>query len=356
MAEPRPPAPSDPTVAAAVAPPCDVTLVVPVGGEAAGWNRCAASLAALDPPPRQVVVVLDGDDPDHRETLGRSGLDADVVALQGPRGPAEARNRGAREARGAVLLFVDSDVEVPPDLVARVDRLLRERRDLAAVIGSYDDAPSHPALVSRYRNLLHHFVHQHSRRDASTFWGACGAVRRSVFEEVGGFDERFAQPSVEDIELGMRLRRSGHRIALEPSLMVKHLKRWTVPGMLHTDLWRRAVPWTELMLASGALLDDLNVRRGQRWSVAAAGLLPLALAATVLSPWALIAAAALLLLLLACNLELARFFARRGLLLLVVSAFWYWVYLLVCGVGYAIGWWRVRSGRARAPAGSAAGG
>ena len=59
-------------------------------------------------------------------------------------------------------------------------------------------------MVSQYRNLLHHFVHQHGHAEASTFWAGCGAIRRAAFDAVGGFDAaRFPRPSIEDIELGL---------------------------------------------------------------------------------------------------------------------------------------------------------
>ena len=43
--------------------------------------------------------------------------------------------------------------------------------------GSYDDTPTDRGFVSRYKNLLHHYVHQTARREASTFWTGLGAVR-----------------------------------------------------------------------------------------------------------------------------------------------------------------------------------
>ena len=50
------------------------------------------------------------------------------------------------------------------------------------LFGSYDDDPPAPGLVSRYKNLLHHHVHQNGRPDASTFWAGCGAIRRGVLD------------------------------------------------------------------------------------------------------------------------------------------------------------------------------
>lgn len=77
-----------------------------------------------------------------------------------------------------------------------------------ALIGSYDDDPKSPDFISQYRNLMHCSVHQTGRSEASTFWSGCGAIRREVFLESGGFDETYVRPAIEDIELGYRLTRS----------------------------------------------------------------------------------------------------------------------------------------------------
>src|SRR5690349_17222010 len=120
---------------------------------------------------------------------------------------------------------------------------------LVAVFGAYDDDPRHPGLTSRYRNLLHHHVHSGAAGEAETFWAGLGAIRREAFEAAGGFDaERFPQPSIEDIELGARLRRGGARIVLDPSIRGRHLKAWTPWSMVRTDLTRRGIPWTRLLL------------------------------------------------------------------------------------------------------------
>ena len=63
-------------------------------------------------------------------------------------------------ARGEILFFVDSDVAVAPDAVSRVLAVFDRHQDVAAVFGSYDASPNAPGVVSQYRNLLHHFVHQ----------------------------------------------------------------------------------------------------------------------------------------------------------------------------------------------------
>src|SRR4030095_3475777 len=83
-----------------------------------------------------------------------------VLQLAKNSGPGAARNCGARHAQGELLFFVDADVVVPLEAVSCVVKGFEERSDVAPVFGSYDASPRAEGVVSQYRNLLHHFVHQ----------------------------------------------------------------------------------------------------------------------------------------------------------------------------------------------------
>jgi GT2 family glycosyltransferase len=187
----------------------------------------------------------------------------------GPCGPAISRNRGASLAGGDVLVFIDSDVAVHMDTLSRLERVFLDHPEISAVFGSYDDAPADKGIVSQYKNLQHHYVHQNGRQEASTFWAGCGAVRREVFLKVGGFDERYRRPSIEDIELGLRLHQAGYRIWLCPEIQATHLKRWSLGRLLRADIFDRAVPWSQLIFFTSYLPKDLNLDARSRWSVAA---------------------------------------------------------------------------------------
>ena len=134
-------------------------------------------------------------------------------------------------------MFIDADIEIHGDAFVRIRAAFADDPGLVALFGSYDDRPAAPGVVSVFRNLLHHHVHQTSAGPATTFWGGIGAVRREAFESLGGFDEnRYAVPAVEDIELGMRLTAAGARIILDPAIQGTHLKRWTLAQMMRTRL------------------------------------------------------------------------------------------------------------------------
>jgi hypothetical protein len=217
---------------------------------------------------------------DSPETLDRClaairasrGAPEELVAITEPpgSGPAAARNAGAAAASGDVLAFVDSDVVVHPDAFERIRASFERDPGLTAVFGAYDDAPDAPDPVSGFRNLLHHSVHAGGPIAAETFWAGLGAVRRDAFASIGGFDaERFPASSVEDVELGMRLVASGHRIRLDPAILGTHLKRWTLLGMVRTDFARRGLPWARLVLESGRSSAALNLSVRHRAAAAA---------------------------------------------------------------------------------------
>jgi GT2 family glycosyltransferase len=319
-----------------------ISAIMPthVGGRL--FRRSLGSIMDARPAAAEVIVVADGS----AEAAHEAGaLGVRVVLTPERRGPAYARNLGARAARGDILVFIDADVLVPPDFFSRVAALFQQGPDVAAIIGSYDDAPEALNFLSQYKNLLHHYVHQEARAEASTFWGACGAIRRAVFLRLGGFDERIPRPAMEDVELGHRLRQHGHRICLVPSLQVKHLKTWSAGSLLLTDVFARAVPWTELILRDRMLTNDLNLRMPYRISVGLSVVLVGSAIAGLMHPAWFGAAVAAGLALVGLNLPVYRFFrARRGLWFTIRAVGWHWFSYLYSGVGVGLGVLRYLTG------------
>jgi glycosyltransferase involved in cell wall biosynthesis len=195
----------------------------------------------------------------------------ELIVVDGPTaaGAAAARNAGADRATSDVLVFVDADVAVHADAFRRIRAHFDADPELTAVFGSYDDAPAARGIVSVFRNLLHHHVHQQSGGPATTFWAGLGAIRREAFLSVAGFDEqRFRHASIEDIDLGMRLAAHGGRIVLDPEIQGTHLKAWTLESMLVTDFAHRGVPWVLLLLRRRAVPSSLNLGWQHRLSAA----------------------------------------------------------------------------------------
>jgi hypothetical protein len=309
---------------------------MPVHGPLENSAPALVALAALMPPPDECVIVVDTPSQPGGGALLPPGSQRVEVAFRS--GPACARNAGSAAVKADVLLFIDADVVVPADTVVRVKAEFAEHPEISALFGSYDAAPADPGFLSQYRNLLHHFVHQQARTEASTFWAGLGAVRTDVFREAGGFDPRFARPTIEDIELGGRLCRAGHHIRLVKELQGRHLKRWTAVGMLQTDLLDRGIPWTRLLLTHGHMPTDLNVDNTARWSTAVAGAGVMLTLIALWRPWCVAGAAVCLAFVVFLNRRFYGFLARhRGWGFAGRSLPWHFLFYVECGLAAVIG-------------------
>jgi len=258
----------------------EVTIVMPAYNAAHFLGRSLPAAIAAARGSRVLVIDPGSDDgtPERARELG-----AEVVSLGHRAGPALARNRGVELVKTEVVLFIDSDCVAHPDILERVAKAFGDDPALVSLTGSYDDSPPERNFFSLYMNLRHHFTHQKARTEGASFWAGCGAVRTSVFRSIGGFDaEQFPRPMIEDIELGLRLRAAG-RTCLDPAMHVKHLKHWSMRGVIETDIKQRALPWAELIVQTGQLPNDLNLAWSQR---VAAAISPLVLLGLVSAPLA----------------------------------------------------------------------
>jgi len=315
-----------------------VSIITPVYNSGRYLRECLGSILNSSYRKFEVIVVDDGSTDDSPEIAESFGIN--VIRLCGRGGPAAARNRGAKEARGDLLLFVDADVVLKKDSVSRIVDDFLDRPRVAAVFGSYDDEPAAADFFSQYKNLLHHFVHQHGRSEAATFWAGCGAIRKEVFLELDGFDqERYKAPSIEDIELGYRMVQKELPIFLDRKLQVKHLKKWDLKGLLRADIFYRAIPWARLILDSGGMVNDLNLKKSQRISAALVGLALLAALLSLFKPGFIYITCFALLAVCAINSELYRFFIhRRGLKFGLVAIALHFLYYLYSTMAFLYVW------------------
>jgi cellulose synthase/poly-beta-1,6-N-acetylglucosamine synthase-like glycosyltransferase len=318
--------------------PDTVSVIVPAYHAARVLPACLEAIAASHFRPGEVIVVADGEDEDATGEVSRS-RGVRVVSLTRRLGPGGARNAGVAPARGEVLIFIDADVCVRPEAIGALVAALDDNPETDAVFGSYDASPLQLNLVSQYRNLLHHYVHQQAREQAQTFWAGLGAIRRNAFEAVEGFDaDRYPRPSIEDIELGDRLRRSGRRLRLVKAAQGTHLKHWSFLGMVSTDLFSRGLPWTELILSTGHMPDDLNLGWRHRLGVAATGIGLAAAIGGVFEPRLWLVSALAFGAALAAAGDVLLFFARqRGILFAIRAAPLHLAHFAAAGFGFLLG-------------------
>ncbi|MCG3207478.1 MAG: hypothetical protein FOGNACKC_01078 [Anaerolineae bacterium] len=314
-----------------------ISVIIPVFNGGSHFLRCLSALKQSTFADWELLVIDDGST-DGSGLLARH-FGARLFATGGQYGPAAARNLGARLAHGRYLFFTDADCAVHSDTLARIAAEFAADPGLDALFGSYDDAPGAANFVAQYKNLFHHYVHQHGSAEASTFWTGCGCIKRSRFLALGGFDvQRYHRPAIEDIDLGYRLKKAGGRIRLVKEVQVQHLKAWTLPLLLKSDIFDRGIPWTRLILRDKIFASDLNLQTHNRVSVVAVYGLLLAALVSWWQPLGLLPAAGLAALLVWLNWELYRFFYhRRGAWFALRVVPLHWLYYSYNAVAFGLG-------------------
>lgn len=315
-----------------------LSVIIPVHNSAATLTNCLRAVVRAAGPFDEIIVADDGSTDGAIEALDPILLGS-VKVVGSPvnigRGP--IRNLGVEAGTGEILVFIDSDVAVDGSALDRIRTAFAASPARVALIGSYDDHPGDPGLVSSYRNLLHHHIH-HTHGDTAThFWTGIGAVRRDVFVELGGLDARRWARNMEDVEFGHRLVDAGHSIDVIPEICGTHHKRFTLRSMVAIDLWQRAIPWSHLMIVSGLRIDSFVISPVQ---VVSGVLVASFLAALAIAPFAPVAgwvALGALLLFVVVNASLWRTMWRsRGPLFAAVCIPLHMLQTAVSGLGFAI--------------------
>ena len=200
--------------------------------------HCLGALRCYDPAPVEILVVDDGSPEPISGWIGEESGPSVRVVHQANAGPASTRNTGVTGSDAGpddIVVFVDADVVVPLDTFARLAADFARWPSALAVWGAVTADHPHRDVISRYKNLTHrHFTLQRpdETRHLTTM---LAAVRRSAFDQTGGFDEAYSSVSVEDVELGRTLHDAGLSVFLDRALAAEHRHRFTAMSALRND-------------------------------------------------------------------------------------------------------------------------
>lgn len=272
-----------------------LSVVIPVHDSASTLGAVLAAVGAELLPGDEAILV------DDRSAVPSDGIAAafgmSVVPSDRPPGAAGTRNSGAARASGDWILFVDSDA-VPPPGWRRM--LAEDVRQSDAVQAVYSRRAPGRGPSTFYKNYYYHYTF--TRRIKGRWVPGCGtfffAIRRSLFDELGGFDERIQGATVEDADLAARLVGRGGRILMDRRIEVFHLREYTLRTLLGYD-WKMMVAKTRYILRRDRSHGCITFSLGGTLEMSAVALgslavwmVPAGLAASLLAPAGLLVAAA----------------------------------------------------------------
>jgi len=206
------------------AQPRTISVIVPTLQEEKYLAKTLPKLARMKP--RVEIIVVDGLSKD--KTIDVAKRFTNNVFQMGKRGIPEAKNYGAKQAKGEILVFLDADVNVPQNFVNKILEVFSGTTVAGATCNVLLAQPKlQEAIFSRFYNLLIRAsfgIKPHCQ-------GKFLAVRKNCFLRVGGFDE--SMPCLEDHDLAFRLSKLGKFVFIKGLTVYEFPRRFRKHGLLN---------------------------------------------------------------------------------------------------------------------------
>lgn len=218
-----------------------VSVLIPNKDQADTLKVCLESIFEKTDYPNYEIVIIENNSTEpetfaYYEEVQREHANVRVITYQGCFNYSSINNFGVREAKGEYLLFLNNDIEVISPHWMREMLGFCQRED-TAVVGAKlyypDDTVQHAGVVVGLCNFAGHILMHHTRhdngyfgrlkatQDISAVTAACLLMKRSVFEEVHGFDEEFVV-SLNDVDLCLKAREAGYLVVMDPNVELYH--------------------------------------------------------------------------------------------------------------------------------------
>jgi len=208
-----------------------VSIIIPVHNGEKTIKNCLKSIYESSYNDFEVIVVDDAST-DSTPQIAKT-FPCKVINLKENKGPATARNLGAKNAEGEILLFIDADVVIKNNTLEKIITNFKTLTEISAVQGVYAHQAYLPNLPTLYKQYHHHLKFKKASKFLNSTSTFCLAVKKKEFKSIGGFDEGFSPTSAaEDVELGLRLNNAGCKIYLNKKIKVTHLKKHSLKSLL----------------------------------------------------------------------------------------------------------------------------
>jgi len=211
------------------------SVIIPLHNSQETIGKCLDSIYNSDYPRNEYeVIVVDDCSTDNSADIAGT-YPCKLIKLDKNRGPAAARNFGAKESKGNILVFVDSDVVIGKEFLRlTVDCFNDEVASLTAM----NLKKTSSNFTTNFFNLLDYFIFLKSPQYVILPCTSYFAIKKTVFREVRMFNEKYKKPHVEDLELGLRLIKKRYKIYLNKKLKFEHMKEYTFLGFLKNNFIR----------------------------------------------------------------------------------------------------------------------
>lgn len=213
-----------------------VSVIIPTYNSSLTIEKCLESVFNQDYPDLKIVVV---DDASVDDTLKKvSKFKAEIISNSENWGVAYSRNVGAKMADSDIIIFIDSDILVPSNIVSYTVKTLLEQPNILAIGGTYSENSKYSNFISDFKNLDLAYRAILGPKHVKYLGSFFLAINKTTFLKAGGFSTDFSGSSAEDVEFGYRVSNGKNVMLSDINIRVDHLKTYTLFSMLKVDFNR----------------------------------------------------------------------------------------------------------------------
>jgi GT2 family glycosyltransferase len=240
-----------------------VSIIIPTRDAPAVLGRCLKSVFEKTSHPNFEVILMDNETTDDRALALMTQYPLRRIAFPNPFNFSRANNQGAAAATGELLVFLNNDTEVVAEDWLQHLSYYAEQPDVGAAgaLLAYDDRTvQHAGVALGMRGTADHVMRRFRidadgyagtlacAREVSVVTGACLMTRKSIFDDIGGFNPHFFT-AYQDVDLCLRLRARGLRVICTPRALLLHHEFVSRPSyyydiidrMLLLDQWEEFI-------------------------------------------------------------------------------------------------------------------
>ena len=203
-----------------------ISIIIPAYNSSLTLKECLEAIFNSNFKNFEVIVISDNST-DNSVSIAKQ-YQCKIIELSENKGPAFARNEGAKISEGDILLFVDSDVIIKKDALNYLSEKFLQN-EIDAIQGIYSHEPTYKSIITQYQMSYNcYYIWPENKKYASTLSTCCLAIRKKIFLNLKGFNVNFKRPSAEDEEFGYFLIDKGYKILILRELNVEHRVNYNI--------------------------------------------------------------------------------------------------------------------------------
>ena len=229
-----------------------ISIVIANYNKASTIGKCLEAAFSSKYESFEVVVVDDNSEDNSVEIIKQ--FPCKLIRLDKHVGASKARNIGASDSNGDIIFFTDADCLLKEDTLSIINKTLAETSANVVLGGTYTRIPADKGFFSLFQSVLINYSETRKVNDPDYIATHAMVINARTFRKSNGFSENFL-PILEDVEFSHRLRKTGHRLVINPLIEVRHIFNFSLLGSMRNAI-KKSMYWTIYSLKNKDLLVD----------------------------------------------------------------------------------------------------